>query len=29
MLVGACKEVPTVGESDLTAELDADFLKGL
>jgi hypothetical protein len=29
MLVGASKEVPTVGESDLTAELDADLLECL
>jgi hypothetical protein len=27
MLIGACKEVAAVGESDLTAQLDADLLE--
>ena len=27
MLVGACEEVPAVGEADLSAQLDTDLLE--
>jgi hypothetical protein len=29
MLIGTSEEVPAVGESDLTAELDSNFLESL